>query len=147
MPQSVSVAMLSVLIEFGLTHVSAVRLHFNWNPSSNDCWFLVCIAVSIQSSAWTVFAHHENEIGYNLLVFMEWGYTAYSCIAESKWRIFAAHCAYRICILSHSHLASLCVIQPFEAPTSGLTRTILTHRCRLDWNRCILIQSTQRVLR
>lgn len=50
MPESVSLAMLSVLTEFWLTYISAVRLYFDRNPSFNNCRFLICVDASIPSS-------------------------------------------------------------------------------------------------
>lgn len=43
-----------------------------------------CLVVSISYPTETSFAHHEIQIGYGMFVFMQWGYSAYFCLAEGK---------------------------------------------------------------
>ncbi|KAG2121038.1 uncharacterized protein F5147DRAFT_766902 [Suillus discolor] len=49
--------------------------------------------VSVSYSTETSFANHQIEIGYGIFVFMEWGFSAYFCLAEVIliWRLYALH--------------------------------------------------------
>jgi hypothetical protein len=43
-----------------------------------------CLVVSQSYPTETNFAHHEIQIGYGMFVFMQWGFSAYFCLAEGK---------------------------------------------------------------
>ncbi|KAG2143375.1 hypothetical protein BD769DRAFT_1661804 [Suillus cothurnatus] len=43
--------------------------------------------------ALAIFAHHEIEIGYGMLLFMQWGFSVYFCLAEVVliWRLYVLY--------------------------------------------------------